>query len=536
MIAAGLWLAAASGPIFGAVAADEWLLVETDHLTIYTDADVDRGLEVAYDLERFRAVFAQLAPALDLEPLAPTIIFAFRDGDSFAPYKGRRDRPGASILGQFLSHPDSNYLTLDADPSHVGATAVLYHEYVHYFVRTNVPEVPLWFNEGLAEYYSTFETDGEAAWVGRPVARHMSWLARHGGFDLARVLETTGSGRHGASEAGELYAVSWLLVHHLMSGGAERLAEAATYLAAVADGDDSTRAFRDAFGLHPRDLEASLLESARLGEFAEARIPLSTLPAVRGGARRAPPADVLSHLGDLLAVMGRVEEAERHYVLALDHDASHARTHAGLAGLRDRQSRLAEADALFGDAIGFGLHDPLGLLRLGRHFLATLEWGDEAEPLASRVEKRAEAARRAFRSATELEPGFVEAHAMLGYAHAFGEAEPADGIPSLRHALGRVPGRAEWKLQLVQLLLRADRPEEAEAFIESAVGWAGEPEWVVRAREELARWRQIRLAAQALEDGDVDAAIAHYTQALDVTRDPALEARLLETIERLRGR
>jgi hypothetical protein len=47
-----------------------------------------------------------------------------------------------------------NYITLTSEAR--TPLALIYHEYVHFMLVNTAGNVPAWFNEGLAEYYSTF--------------------------------------------------------------------------------------------------------------------------------------------------------------------------------------------------------------------------------------------------------------------------------------------------------------------------------------------------------------------------------------------
>ena len=505
---------------------ESWQVVASPNITLFTDAELDRGVEIALTLEHFRAVFAQLAPAIELEAPAPTRFFAFRDAESYAPYKTRADSRGALILGQFLSHPDGNYLTLNADPRYVGGTAVILHEFVHYFVRGNFPDVPLWFNEGLAEYYSTFEADERSVRVGIPVARHVRWLRERGDFSLADVLSVSSGDRgHGAGEVGELYAVSWLLVHHLLSGGPERLDQTARYLAMVSAGDDPEDAFEEAFDIRIATLEQRLRDYAQRDDWASASISLDQLPPVSISMDAMAPADVLVQLGDLVLHLGRGQDAERHFQLALDHHPEHADAHAGLAHVRDRQARLEEAKLLYQDAVKLGSQSALTYLWYGRLLLRSLTTGIE-ESAASRAER----ARGLFRTVVQIEPGFAEGHALLGVAHLFGDVDPGAGITSLRRAIDRVPSRLDWVFRLVQLLLKDEQPDQAEAWIDQVLVERATPEKVDAAREEVARWRLITGANSALEAGEIDEALRLYDEAVEVTSDPTLRASMAEKL------
>ena len=131
-----------------------WLRVEADGFRLYSNATPDVALRVARGLEGFRAVFGQLAPELEMASAAPTVAVAFRNGESYAPYRHAGGR-GGKVIGQYSSHPDGNAILLDAGSALLDALAVVYHESVHELIRNNFPRAPLWFHEGLAEYYST---------------------------------------------------------------------------------------------------------------------------------------------------------------------------------------------------------------------------------------------------------------------------------------------------------------------------------------------------------------------------------------------
>jgi hypothetical protein len=51
----------------------------------------------------------------------------------------------------------------------------IFHEFAHLLLRGVFDDAPLWFSEGLAEYYSTFQVtnDGRRANIGQPVGENL---------------------------------------------------------------------------------------------------------------------------------------------------------------------------------------------------------------------------------------------------------------------------------------------------------------------------------------------------------------------------
>lgn len=509
---------------------ERWHVVRSAHFEILSNAEIERSAEIATRLEAFRAVLSHLGPSLELRSPAPLSIIAFRDGESFGPFKTRPDQRGSQILGQFLQHSDGNYLTLDAGSRQAGAFAVVYHEYVHFLTRHNFVGVPLWFHEGLAEYYSTFRLEGGAAVVGEAVPRHVRWLRSHGDFDLQEVLNADQRSEtyHEPGKVGAFYGVSWLLVHYLLSGDLERLEKVADLFLRLEAGEEPTEAFEEVFEVRVSTLEEELREyAARLQggseELPSARIPLSRLadPEV-AGSRSSPPAETLFRLGDLLAHMGRADAAESFFHVALEHDASLPDLAAGLAFVRSQQGRAEEATLLFREAVQLGSARAMTYLQLGRHLLAYEQAG------ADRVNEGLAALRRSV----ELFPDYGEAWALLGRAHLQVSGDEERGIDALRRARKLLPNRVE--LIAFEAFLEARRGERdtGERLISHLLAPRWDPLKVTEARDEMERQYLLGSARRALAAGETERGLELFDEAISWTRDTSvrrqMEAELLD--------
>ena len=72
------------------------------------------------------------------------------------------------IAGLYVRAPDKNYvlLRLDAQGEHPYAT--VYHEYTHLLSSRAEAWLPLWFNEGLAEFYQNTDIRDREVLLGEP--------------------------------------------------------------------------------------------------------------------------------------------------------------------------------------------------------------------------------------------------------------------------------------------------------------------------------------------------------------------------------
>jgi tetratricopeptide (TPR) repeat protein len=91
----------------------------------------------------------------------------------------------------------------------------------------------VWFNEGLAEYYSTFTpaANGKTAMLGRPIARHVL-LLRERFLPIADLIAVDhGSPLYNEGERASIfYAESWALLHYLLKDDAWTLLSRAAQL------------------------------------------------------------------------------------------------------------------------------------------------------------------------------------------------------------------------------------------------------------------------------------------------------------------
>ena len=535
--AAALALAALAPAVAAQPAEPEsWLAARTANFTVYSDAEADRAIEIAVGLERLRDAFALLSPEVSVSSPVPTRIVAFRDGESFAGYKTVADRDGLKVLGQFLAHRDGNFIALNADPSLVGALATIQHEYVHQLVQHNLPRVPLWFNEGLAEYYSTFAFEGDVAYVGRPVERHLRWLRANPRFSLAEVMAATreSAAEHGAAAAGQMYAVSWLMVHYLLSGDADRLDAAADLLFLLDRGEEPEEALFAALELDAVELGERLRDYlARPLAQAGWRLPAGDELAT--DVRSVDPADLLNHLGDLLFRQRRLDDAARHYDLALAYDSFHPGAHSGLAAVRDLEGRLEEATVLHREAIALSPTTAEPYLRFGRHLVTVVQNG---LPDAASAAELAGEARALFETAAGLAPDLPECRAMLGAAQLLPGGEPKRGIALLEAVRGELPQRADVAFNLIQLYLADDRIAPAAALL-TGLTQLGDAELLASARETVERSSFLKAAREALAEGEVDEGLRLLDRALEVTSDDDVRAALAAqraAVERRAGR
>src|SRR5262249_5651505 len=139
----------------------------------------------------------------------------------------------ASIAGYANGREDGNVIVM-LRASDDATRHTVFHEYTHLIVGSALRSIPIWANEGLAEYYATFElsADGRQAVVGGPIATHVV-LLRQRFLPLAELLATTASLYDESDRRSIFYAESWALVHFIVSDVPDGKALLSRYLAAT---------------------------------------------------------------------------------------------------------------------------------------------------------------------------------------------------------------------------------------------------------------------------------------------------------------
>jgi tetratricopeptide (TPR) repeat protein len=332
----------------GAQASRDWKQLRTPNLLVVGNATTGDLRRVAEELERFRLAIGGFAPSMKLDPPLPTVVVVFHDDRGLTPFKPRaRGRPLDNVAAYFSALPEQQRIVLSATGNREFSYQVIFHEYTHLLVSQNVRRLPIWLNEGLAEFYSTFagsEQDGRTI-IGRPIERSVAALGALSPLPVAKLTASAAAAdlRDAVSTA-RFYATAWALTHYLMvgEGGAMR----AKLLALVREyetGQDAGAVFKKVFGddLAPLDkkVEAHVMQM---------RLPAIQLPApalsIPLEAEPMLEVDAQQIRGDLLVRLGAFEQAAPYIARALEIDTQHVG--ARLTRARSLLGQDKAADAL----------------------------------------------------------------------------------------------------------------------------------------------------------------------------------------------
>ncbi|MGA7930568.1 MAG: hypothetical protein WCA20_31800 [Candidatus Sulfotelmatobacter sp.] len=225
-----------------------WREIHSTHYTVITDAGEKKGTEVALRFEQMRAVFALLLMKERLNEPVPLTIVAFKNDKNYYQSAPLRQGQPIDVSGFLLPGEDRNFIVLNLFEQE--SWCAVAHDFAHLLLNSNYPQVPGWFDEGLAEYFSSIRLDDKKYEIGGDPELHsvftqdllqnqrevlnppksltellggQVWLALPDLLTMKHDTSTFTEGTHHTL----FYAQSWMVMHYLLHE--KKLPETGTY-------------------------------------------------------------------------------------------------------------------------------------------------------------------------------------------------------------------------------------------------------------------------------------------------------------------
>lgn len=476
LVAAVLLLGSAPS---GLAAAPRWTMIPGATMTFVGDVPAERLRAVAMQIEQFGAVIGGLIPDAGRPPSLPTAVFVFSSRKAMRPFVPVANGQPAQVAGYFQRSGDMNHLVLTIE-GFAESAAIVYHEYTHLLLANAVRSMPVWLNEGLAEFYSSYQlsADGRTAEIGRILDWRIA-LLRERFLPLSQIIAVdAASALHDAAERRSLfYAESWALVHYVLSQVPDGGARLNTYATAIAAGRAPSAAFSESFGATPDEFESQLRAYLRRQSFAATRFTFKERIAVNepASSRAMAPGEVESWLGDLQRRLDRLSEAVPRIERAAAAESTAAATQRALGLLRIEQQRVGEGVAALDRARALAPDDfttqflhGVALLRVDRGT------GQHIASATSSLER-----------AVALRTESSEAQAWLAYAQMLSPATVPAARVSILRAIELAPGRLDFRLRYADISILGGRIEEARQLLTAIAGVPFDPSSAAAARTRL---------------------------------------------------
>jgi len=278
--------------------ADSWVKFTRGPFEVVTDAGARTGRETMVRLEQYRHALGQVLGEQDLQTPLPVRVFVFKNASGWTskePITLGRDRYSVVLSEKTPIGPEINR-----------ALAQL-------FLKSNSAQMPVGFEKGLVEFFSTFEVKGIRNTAGTPPAAP--------DLDWARI--------HMLMTDPEYYGKLRVLLYNLRHGVA----------------DDP--AYRNAFGKSAAEVEAAARKHFQAGNFQTTSLPTAPMAPGDFPERQVSDTDIRLARADLLA---GAQSAAEYQKLLTEHEKV-PEANEGLGMLALREGKKDEARRAFQAAV-----------------------------------------------------------------------------------------------------------------------------------------------------------------------------------------
>ncbi len=442
-----------------------WMEIRSPHFIVLSNAGEKEGRRVALQFENMRALFHAVFPKARVDSGKPTIIFALRNEDSlklFMPTYGTN--PNAKRLaGLFLARTDMNFALVRTDVATTAANEfhTLYHEYTHSILRMNFRGLPLWLDEGFAEFYGSTQFDSHTATFGMADANLLRVLQRETLIPVATLVsvDATSPLYNVREHSGVFYAESWAIVHYFMvSPEVRKDGLLDKYIATLQSTDDPIEAAHQSFG----DLKkfADKLDAyARQFSFYSLHIPIQSGISEKDFAvRPLPPAEALTQQANFLIRNGSQNEglARLHEAEAADPDLP--ALHEAFGYYHYLHSDNENAAKEFDEAISRDPKNAASYYYKAEILYRKSGYSKDSTPLI----------RADLEKAIELDPNFAPAHAFLCIAYTEADETKPKSITEAKRAIELEPGNMAYYIDLGRAALANGKIADAQTIADRA--------------------------------------------------------------------
>jgi Tfp pilus assembly protein PilF len=333
---------------------DTWIQVQSPHFVVATNGNEKQARRIADQFERMRSLFHTLFPNLKIDPSSPIVVLAVKNDSDFRALEPQDYLAKGSLrlAGLFVRGPDKNYvlMRLEAEGEHPYAT--IYHEYTH-LVLGKADWMPLWMNEGLAEFYQNTDIDGIDARLGQPSVENILFLrqARLLPLPVLFSVDHNSPYYHEENKGSVFYAESWAIIHYIMTTDQQPPNRLVRYADLLANGADPQSAAATAFGDLKKFQDEIDAYVRRAGfVFFKKKVPTETDPAsFKLGSLTAPQSDALR--ADFLAYNRRTQDARALLDHVLHDDPKNVSAHETMGFIEFSERHIPEAKKWYQQAV-----------------------------------------------------------------------------------------------------------------------------------------------------------------------------------------
>ena len=443
------------GPV-AADAADNWIEVRSPHFTVNTNAGERDARKIADQFEQIRQMFHSAFAALRVDPAQPIIIVAAKNENTMKLFLPEEWEVKGHIrhAGIYQQGEDKDYVLLRLDTEGENPFHTLYHEYTHALLRLNFRSLPIWLNEGLAEFFGNSTLGDKEVKTGTIDSGHLYLLSQSKLIPIETLLEVGHDSPYynEKDRASVFYAESWAVVHFLMMNPEARQKQLMkNFFAAYEKSGDQVEAARESFG-DLKQFGKRIEAYARQSSFQIGLVKVASEAANKNlPTRSLSSAEAFVLRGDFFAHHNRLDQAKIALEEAVKTEPNLAFAHQALGYYHYRRQETAEADEEMREAMKLGATDFVAPYYHG--VLLLRNGGFEDEEIAETTQS--------LEKAIKINPQFAPAYEWLSQAYSRSPKTQVQAVNAAIQAVKLDPATLPYSINLTHLLINNNRFSEA---------------------------------------------------------------------------
>ena len=468
---------------------DAWFEVRSPNFIVISNGAAKQAREIAKQFERFRGIFHDSFPKLRVDIGKPLVIFALKDEQSmrmllpaYWEVKGNKHPAGIYVRGL-----EKDFITLRMDMHGENPYYIIYHEYIHAILDSNFRGLPIWLEEGIAEFFSNSTIYDDRVEIGQVSPYQIEILQKNRLIPVDDLLKVDSKSPYynENDRATVFYAESCAIVHYLLLDSKARDQQLLqTFLDTWDAGGNQVDMVRKAFG-NLNTFARAMQNYARHRRLYVAAVKASQKQE-NYSSRDVPPAESSVLRGELYLYTDRPNEARAALDEALRADPNSALVHEGLGLLAFRQQKFSVADAEFARAVElnsssyiayfFGARAQLGL--------ANSDSGNGTREIAD------------LKKAIDLNPQFAPAYATLASLYSLNPITYNDAVEAGHKAMQLEPGNLSLAVSFGYALVNMGKTREARTLTSQIAAAARTPsdrEMVKKLDDRVAKGEEFEL-------------------------------------------
>lgn len=469
---------------------ENWLQVRSPHFIVVTNANEKNGRRIADQFERMRSVFHVAFPKLQIDPNAPIIVIAVKDEKDFRALEPEAYLAKGSLKlgGLFLPAPEKKYVLMHVGAEGAHPYSVIYHEYTH-LLTSKAEWMPLWMNEGLAEFYQNTDITEKSASLGQASPDNILWLRQNRLLPLTTLFTVDHNSPyyHEENKGSIFYAESWALMHYLEVNDFQHKTQLISqYGALLAKNVDSVTAASQAFG-DLNKLQKELEGYINHGNYSYFKLVTTTEvdeSAFKVEPLTEPQADAIR--ADFLAYDRRFSDSQALLDRVLQADPNNVSAHETKGFLAFREGHLEDAKKWYEQAVQLDSQS-----YLAHYYYAVMAMSGPSEE-QDKVES-------SLRTAIKLNPSFAPAFDRLAVSLAMRHKNLDEARMMALTAISLEPTNIGYRINMGNVYMTMQQPKNAVTVLQTAAKLAKSPADVQMAENALMHAREYAESQERFE-------------------------------------